>query len=129
MISGISFIRHKSFEEKILVPYSLGSIGINSPGLFFSSAYRLYDHLQLCEQLPKFALLPDKKSLKKHLPENAKQIAPCINISISISFGLFSIIYFSCSLFNSLAITILLAPFLYQKFAECMLTTFACVLI
>ena len=36
--------------------------------------------------------------------------------------------YFNCSLFISLAIIILLAPFLYQKFAACKLTIFACVL-
>ena len=113
----------------MLVPYSFVSIGIYSPGVFFSSAYKLYDHLQLWLHEPKLALLPDKKSLKKHLPEYAKHIAPCINISTSISFGLFSIIYFICSLFNSLAKITLLAPFLYQKFAECKLTMFACVLI
>ena len=37
----------ESFEEKMLVPYLSISIGIYSPGLFFSSAYKLYDHLQL----------------------------------------------------------------------------------
>ena len=112
----------------MLVPCSSISIGINCPGLFFSSAYKLYDHLQLCAQSPKLALLHAKKSLKKHLPEYAKHIAPCTNISISMSFGLFSIMYFNCSLFNSLAIIILLAPFLYQKLHECKLTIFACVL-
>ena len=112
----------------MLVPYSFVSIGINSPGLFLSSAYNLYDHLQLCAQSPKLALLQAKKSLKKHLPEYAKHIAPCTNISISMSSGLFSIMYLNCSLFISLAIIILLAPFLHQKLHACKLTTFACVL-
>ena len=128
IISGNSFIRHKSLDENILVPYSFVSIGINSPGVFFSSAYKLYDHLQLCAQSPKFALLHVMKSLKKHLPENAKHIAPCMNISISISSGLFCIIYFSCSLFISLAKIILLAPLFLQKLQSCKLTMFACVL-
>ena len=43
----IDFERRKSFDENILVPCSLSSIGNSSPGLFFSSAYKLYDHLQL----------------------------------------------------------------------------------
>ena len=91
------------------------SIGINSPGLFFSSAYKLYDHLQLCAQSPKLAFLPDKYSLKKHLPEYPKHKAPCPNISISKPSGLFFIISFNCSLFNSLPRTILSAPFLCQN--------------
>ena len=60
-----------SFEDNIYVPYSSCSTGIISPGLFFSSKYILYAHLQLCAQSPKFAPLPAKKSLKWHLPEYA----------------------------------------------------------
>ena len=66
----------KSFDESILVPCSSISTGIKFPGLFLSSRYTSYVHLQLCAQSPKFALLPAKKSLKKHLPEYPKQIAP-----------------------------------------------------
>ena len=76
IISGSSFIRHKSLEEKIYVPFSSVSTGIISPGLFFSSAYKLNAHLQGCEQSPKFAERFDKNSLKKHLPEYPKHNAP-----------------------------------------------------
>ena len=58
------------------VPFSSVSTGIRFPGLFFSSKYILYAHLQLCEQSPKFADLQDKYSLKKHLPEYAQHKAP-----------------------------------------------------
>ena len=65
IISGNSLIKHKSFDENILVPFSSISTGIRFPGLLFSSAYKLKLHLQLCAQSPKLALLPAKKSLKK----------------------------------------------------------------
>ena len=38
IISGSSLIKHKSFDENILVPCSSISIGIYCPGLFLSSA-------------------------------------------------------------------------------------------
>ena len=64
MISGICFIKHKSFEDSMYVPFVSVSTGIKFPGFCFSSKYKLYAHLQLCAQSPKFAFLQDRKSLK-----------------------------------------------------------------
>ena len=90
------------------VPRSFSYTGKYSPGRF--SSITEYFHLHGCVHAPLFASLPVKKFESKHLPEYEIHIAPWINVSISMSSGILSLISRISRSESSRAVTTRFAP-------------------